>query len=69
MGQPRQMQSQAPQRAGALWEETGKTGQRILAEGQDQGKSQEVGRTWEMAKEGRGGLPRAFRCFMGWGQG
>lgn len=26
----------------------------------DQGKSQEVGRAWEMAKEGRGGLPRAF---------
>lgn len=37
--------------------------------GTDQGKSQEVGRTWEMAKEGRGGLPRAFCCFMGWGQG
>ena len=35
----------------------------------DQSKSQEVGRTWEMAKEGRGGLPRAFRGFVGWGQG
>lgn len=33
----------------------------------DQGKSQEVGRAWEMAKEGRGGLPRAFCCFVGWG--
>lgn len=35
----------------------------------DQGKSQEVGRAWEMAKEGRGGLPRAFCCFVGGGRG
>lgn len=41
----------------------------VPGRGTDQGKSQEVGRTWEMAKEGRGGLPRALHCFSGWGQG
>lgn len=41
----------------------------VPGRGTDQGKSQEVGRAWEMAKEGRGGLPRALCCFVGWGQG
>lgn len=37
----------------------------VPGRGIDQGKSQEAGRAWEMAKEVRGGLPRAFCCFVG----
>lgn len=50
VGQPHQMQSQGPWRAGALWKETGKTGQRFLADGQTRAKA----RRWE----GPGRWPR-----------
>lgn len=58
-----------PLESRSLVERNRKNRSAVPGRGTDQGKSQEVERTWEMAKEGRGGLPRALRCFAGWGQG
>lgn len=60
---------QGPLESRSLVERNRKNGSAVPGRGAVQGKSQEAGRAWEMAKEGRGGLPRALCCFMCWGQG